>query len=54
MTHTTDTANEPVDHQDDGEFMDTGVLHDAPTTECPDHAGVFVSQGGACPEDGHR
>lgn len=23
-----DTANEPVDHIDDGEFMDTGVLHE--------------------------
>ncbi len=23
-----DTANEPVDHNDDDEFMDTGVLHE--------------------------
>jgi hypothetical protein len=23
-----DTASEPVDHQDDEEFMDTGVLHE--------------------------
>lgn len=23
-----DTANEPVDTQDDSEFMDTGVLHE--------------------------
>lgn len=28
MTDTTDTANEPVDPTDDGNFMDTGVLHE--------------------------
>lgn len=30
----TDTANEPVDH-DDSEFMDTGVLHEP---KCADQA----------------
>ena len=28
MDKTTDTANEPVDSTDDGDFMDTGVLHE--------------------------
>lgn len=30
-----DVANEPVDRNDDAEFMDTGVLHeDRPCTSC--------------------
>lgn len=37
-----DTAHEPVDPVDDGEFMDTGVLHETPRTDpersTPDHS----------------
>jgi hypothetical protein len=31
-----DTANEPVDHNSDDEFMDTGVLHDEAYKPCKD------------------
>ena len=36
-----DVANEPVDRNDDAEFMDTGVLHeDRPCTSCGEQPAV--------------